>query len=218
MLRLYTYFRSSAAYRVRITLNLKGVAYRPEFVHLLRGGGEQRQPAYLKLNPQGLVPTLVDGGEVITQSLAIIAYLDEIYPQPPLLPDNPKARAYVRSLAQTVACDIHPLNNLRVRQYLGEHPGCSDADWQNWYGHWIREGFKALETALAAHPSSGQCCYGDSPTLADICLIPQVFNALRFNCDLSSYPFLQRIYRYCTGLEAFWRAAPERQPDSLEVF
>jgi maleylacetoacetate isomerase len=217
VLTLYTYFRSSAAYRVRITLNLKGVAYQPEFIHLLRGGGEQRQPAYLKLNPQGLVPTLVDGEEVITQSLAIIAYLDEVYPQSPLLPTDLKARAYVRSLAQTVACDIHPLNNLRVRQYLGEHLGCSDADWQNWYDHWIQEGFKAFEAALTSHPSTGQCCYGDSPTLADICLIPQVFNALRFNCDLSPYPLLQRIYRYCLSLEAFWQAAPERQADSLEA-
>lgn len=214
MLTLYTYFRSSAAYRVRIALNLKGIEYCSRFVHLLRQGGEQRQPAYLKLNPQGLVPTLVEGEEVMTQSLAIIAYLDEAYPQPPLLPADLKARAYVRSLAQLIACDIHPLNNLRVRQYLLEKWEHSDAEWQDWHRHWIDEGFRALEAQLATHPATGRCCYGDSPTMADICLIPQIYNACRFDCDLSPYPLLNGIYRYCTALEAFRQAAPEHQLDA----
>ncbi|KFI22523.1 maleylacetoacetate isomerase [Nitrosococcus oceani] len=214
MVTLYTYFRSSAAYRVRIALNLKGIGYHSRFVHLLRRGGEQRQPAYLKLNPQGLVPALVDGGTVITQSLAIIAYLDERYPQPPLLPTDVKARAYVRSLAQLVACDIHPLNNLRVRQYLATCGRHSEAEWQAWYRHWIQEGFKALEAQLAAHPAADRYCYGNYPTVADICLVPQVYNARRFNCQLDDYPLLSSIYWHCSALKAFQEAAPECQLDA----
>jgi maleylpyruvate isomerase len=212
VLKLYTYFRSSAAYRVRIALNLKGIAYQAEEIHLLRGGGEQRQPAYRKLNPQGLVPTLVDENAIITQSLAIIEYLDERYPEPPLLPASPLACAYVRSLAQMVACDIHPLNNLRVRQYFEARLGHSEAEWQGWYCHWLQEGLDALEARLAARPDTGQYCYGDRPTLADICLIPQLFNAQRFHCDFRAYSLLNRIYRHCLTLEAFQRAAPEQPP------
>jgi len=210
-MRLYTYFRSSSAYRVRIALNLKGIPYEPQFVHLRRG--EQVHPDYLSLNPQGLVPVLVDGNHVLTQSLAIIEYLDETHPEPPLLPKDSPGRARVRALALAIACEMHPLNNLRVLQYLGSVLGHGEENSRAWYQHWIAQGFPAFERLLA-NSATGRFCHGDAPTLADICLVPQVFNALRYGCDLSPYPAVRRIYEACTALLAFRAAAPESQPDA----
>ncbi|MEE7567851.1 maleylacetoacetate isomerase, partial [Xanthomonas sp. Kuri4-3] len=179
-LELYSYWRSSAAYRVRIGLNLKGLAYALHPVHLVREGGEQHAPAYARLNPQHLVPTLRDGDAVVTQSLAILEYLEERFPGDPLLPPDPVGRARVRALAQLVACDIHPLNNLRVSQYLEREGGLAAAAREDWMRHWIRAGFEALETLLAGHAGTGRFCHGDAPGLADCCLVPQLYNARRF--------------------------------------
>jgi maleylpyruvate isomerase len=213
-LTLYTYFRSSAAYRVRIALNLKGLDYQPHFIHLLKDGGEQHQDAYRELNPQGLIPALVTDNEgALTQSLAIIEYLDESYPEPPLLPASASARAFVRSLALMVCCDIHPLNNLRVHAYLKDELHVNDDARQLWYQHWINEGLSALEKRLNAQEHNNTFCYGDTPTIADLCLIPQLYNAKRFDCDISAYPTLRKIYTHCMELEAFIKAAPENQPD-----
>jgi maleylacetoacetate isomerase len=211
---LYTYFRSSAAYRVRIALNLKGVAYQPLPVHLLRGGGEQHSTAFAAVNPAELVPVLQDGPVALTQSLAIIEYLDEQYPAPPLLPPSPIGRAQVRAFALCIACDIHPLNNLRVMQYLGSKLSADEEMRNAWSRHWIELGFAALERLLVAGAAAGPFCYGHSPTLADCCLIPQVFNALRLKCPLQPYPTIRRIYDHCTQLPAFARAAPAAQPDA----
>jgi maleylacetoacetate isomerase/maleylpyruvate isomerase len=211
---LYSYWRSSAAYRVRAALNLKQIEYRIEPVHLVRGGGEHRQPEYLSLNPQGLVPLLVDGGQRISQSLAIIEYLEETRPEPALLPADPAGRARVRSLAQIVACDIHPLQNLRVLKYLSEEIGVTDEQRLEWYLNWIRLGFAALEARLAGDPATGVFCHGNRPGMADLLLIPQVYNARRFDCDMTAYPTLIRINEACLALEAFRRAAPEAQPDA----
>lgn len=213
-MKLHTYFRSSAAYRVRIALNLKGVDYEAVPVHLVRGGGEHRQPAYLGLNPAGLVPALEDQGQVLTQSLAIIEYLDETHPQPALLPAAPLDRARVRAIAQAIACDIHPVNNLRVLQYLTRELGADEAQKSAWYRHWIGVGLQAVEAMLAGDPRTGAFCHGDTPGVADCCLVPQVFNARRFGCDLSAVPTVLRIADHCAGLEAFRRAAPEAQPDA----
>jgi maleylpyruvate isomerase len=210
---LYTYFRSSAAYRVRIALGLKELAYEPYFVHLTRGGGEQFSANYRALNPQALVPTLVDEAGPLTQSLAIIEYLDERYPDPPLLPADPRQRALVRAMAQTIACDIHPLNNLRVLRYLKRELNLEQADIDQWYRHWIVEGLAALE-ALVARGIESAYCLGDRPTLADICLVPQLANARRYACDLSLYPRLVAIDDRCRNLAAFRDAAPENQPDA----
>lgn len=199
---------------MRIALNLKGIAYRPHFVHLLRGGGEQHRTEYRTLNPQGLVPSLIDDGATLTQSLAIIEYLEETYPEPPLLPATPADRAWVRSLAQTVACDIHPLNNLRVLDYLKQTMGQTEAACRDWIRHWIVEGFRALESRIEASPRAGTCCLGDAPTLADICLIPQIYNARRFDCKLEPFPRIQAIEAHCQRLAAFREAAPECQPDA----
>lgn len=211
-LALYTYFRSSAAYRVRIALNLKGLDYEPRFVHLLRG--EQRGPDYLQVNPQGKIPALVDGDTVLTQSLAIIEYLEERHADPPLLPVDPADRAFVRSVAQLIACDIHPLNNLRVQQYLREQFFAEDVACHIWMRHWIEEGFAALEQRLRDHGANAQYCLGSQPTLADVCVIPQVFNAKRVACDLTPYPTIAAIYAHCTRLPAFTQAAPDNQPDA----
>lgn len=212
-MQLYGYFRSSAAYRVRIALNLKGSAYRQTVRHLRKG--EQRDPAFLALNPQGLVPALeTDDGTVLTQSLAIIEYLDETCPQPPLLPDDPLGRARVRSLAQLIACEIHPLNNLRVLKYLKAPLGHEQTTIDTWYRHWVVTGFEALEQRLAGEAATGAFCHGDRPTLADVCLVPQVANARRFDCDLAPYPTIRRIDARCLELPAFRDAAPERQPDA----
>ncbi|ARP94779.1 maleylacetoacetate isomerase [Bordetella genomosp. 13] len=213
-MQLYGYFRSSAAFRVRIALNLKGLAYDYVPVHLLKDGGQQLAPAYRKLNPNALVPTLVDGDLSLGQSLAIIEYLDETHPQPPLLPSDPAGRARVRAIAQTLACDIHPLNNLRVLKYL-KHGLKVDEDAKNgWYRHWIDVGLTGLEEMLAGSPQTGRYCHGDTPTLADLCLVPQMFNARRFDCDLSAFPTLTRIDAACRELPAFEAAEPQNQPDA----
>ncbi|OZI61490.1 maleylacetoacetate isomerase [Bordetella genomosp. 11] len=213
-MQLYSYFRSSAAYRVRIALNLKGLAYDYVPVHLLKDGGQQLKPEYLRLNPQAMVPTLVDGSAVLTQSMAIIEYLDETHPQPPLLPSTPVARARVRALAQGISCDIHPLNNLRVLRYLKKELDVPDAARDAWYRHWVQTGLLALEHMLADSPDTGVYCHGDSPTLADACLVPQLFNARRLDCDLSAMPVIARIDAACRALPAFEQAAPENQPDA----
>ncbi|GKW50904.1 maleylacetoacetate isomerase [Halomonas sp. NCCP-2165] len=213
MTTLYGYFRSSAAYRVRIALNLKGLAYDQAPVNLVKG--EQRGEDFLARNPQGLVPALVtDDGARLTQSLAICEYLDERYPEPALLPADAAGRARVRALAQAVACEIHPLNNLRVLKYLTGELGVDEATKMTWYRHWISEGFAALEAQLSREAGSGDFCHGDTPGLADLCLVPQVFNAERFECDLTAYPRIRRIVANCRALDAFARAAPEAQPDA----
>ena len=208
---LYDYFRSSAAYRVRIALNLKGLAAEHRFVHLRRG--EQRDPAYLELNPQGLVPTLMIGHRRLTQSLAIIEYLDEKHPNPPLLPPGPEDRAWVRSIALAIACDIHPLNNLRVLKYL-ESPLALDAPKRDeWYRHWIRDGFAAIEKQLAERGET-RFCFGDTPSLADVCLVPQVANSRRLSVPLDPYPRIRSIDAACLALPEFDRARPENNPDA----
>lgn len=213
MTKLYGYFRSSAAYRVRIALNLKGLEYTQVPVNLVKG--EQRSDSYLQRNPQGLVPTLeTDDGTRLGQSLAICEYLDERYPEPPLLPKDAEGRARVRALTNLIACEMHPLNNLRVLKYLVSELGVDEEAKLGWYRHWIREGFDALEAMLARDVDSAGFCHGDSPTLADICLVPQVANAERFECDLSAYPTIRRIAAHCRDLEAFRRAAPAEQPDA----
>jgi maleylacetoacetate isomerase len=211
---LYGYWRSSAAYRVRIALNLKGLAYESRPIHLIREGGEQHAPDYQALNPQGLVPALVDGGRVFTQSMAIIEYLDETRPTPALLPTDPVGRARVRALAQLVSCDVHPLGNLRVLQHLVAQFGADDAAKGVWSRHWISEGLKALEVMLAANVATGRFCHGDTPTMADACLVPQIYNAQRWKLPLDDYPTIQRIHAACQELEAFQRAAPEAQSDA----
>jgi maleylacetoacetate isomerase len=212
-MKLFDYFRSSAAYRVRIALTLKGLAPERAFVHLRRG--EQRADDYLALNPQGLVPTLVtDGGAVLTQSLAIVEWLDETHPQPALLPADADGRARVRSIAQSIACDIHPLNNSRVLAYLTGTLGLSEAQRDGWYRYWIDLGFEALERRLVGEPATGRFCHGDAPTLADVCLVPQMANARRFAVDVTPYPTLLRIEAACNALPAFAEAAPARQPDA----
>jgi len=214
MLTLYTYFRSSAAYRVRIALNLKGLPHESVPVHLLRDGGEQRRPEHLARNPLGLVPVLGTDVGMLTQSLAIIEYLDETCPMPPLLPADPPGRARVRAIAQAIACDIHPLNNLRVLQYLGDRLGVDEPGRQAWYRHWVDEGLAAVERLLADDSRTGVFCHGDVPSQADCCLVPQVFNAQRFGCRLDDKPTIRRVVEACGRLAAFQRAAPENQPDA----
>lgn len=208
---LYDYFRSSAAYRVRIALNLKGLNYERRFVHLRKG--EQRAPAYLAVNPQGLVPTLVIGERRLTQSLAIMEYLDEKHPLPPLLPPGAEDRAFVRSIALAIACDIHPIDNTRVLAYLDQQLHIDQAGRDEWYRHWIREGFKAIETTLSER-ARATFCFGETPTLADISLVPQVANANRLKVDLTPYPRIRAIEAACQELAAFQNARPDRQPDA----
>ncbi len=213
MRELYSYFRSSAAYRVRIALGIKGLDYRIVPIHLLKGGGEQHSADYLRRNPEGLVPALADGGHVLTQSLAIMEYLDEAYAGAPLLPADPLARARTRALALLIACDIHPLNNLRVLRWLA-HEMRVDKDVRDaWYRHWIEIGFQALEAQLQS-PDTGLCCHGDTPGMADCCLVPQVYNAQRYDMDLSAYPTVARIAAHCETLPAFQAAHPDVQPDA----
>lgn len=211
---LYGYWRSSAAYRVRIALNLKGIAYEQAPVHLVRDGGEQHSPDYRALNPQGLVPALRTDDGLITQSLAIVEYLEETVPSPPLLPADALGRARVRSLAQVVACDVHPLQNLRVLQYLTGELGVTDEQRLTWIRHWIEAGLGALESRLAASSDTGTYCHGDTPGLADLCLVPQLYNAVRFECDLAAWPTVARINDACLAHEAFRAAVPEAQPDA----
>lgn len=212
-MKLHGYFRSSTSYRTRIALNLKGLDWAHAGVHLVRG--EDRSDAYLALNPQGLVPALeLDGGGVLTQSLAIIEYLEETHPEPPLLPAEPLARARVRSLSLQIACDIHPLNNLRVLKYLRSEFGQDDEGVNRWYRHWVVEEFNSLEQRLAHDGATGTYCHGDSITLADVCLVPQVYNAERFQVDMAPYPTIARIHAACQQLPAFADAAPENQPDA----
>jgi len=209
--KLYTYFRSSAAFRVRIALNLKGLAYEPAFVHL--GKGEHRQPAYAAVNPQGLLPALEVDGALLAQSIAIMEYLEEAHPQPPLLPKHPLGRARVRSLSLLVACEIHPLNNPRVLKYVKNTLGHSQEEVDAWYRHWIADGLAKLEAELA-RIGTGRHCHGDAPSMADCCLVPQIFNARRFECDLKPYPTVTRVFDACMRLEAFDRAQPTKQPDA----
>jgi maleylacetoacetate isomerase len=211
---LYGYFRSSAAFRARIALNLKGIVPETRFVHLLKDGGAQHAPEYRALNPQELIPALVHDGHTITQSLAVMEYLDEIRPAPPLLPRDAAGRARVRSLACQVACDIHPVNNLRVLQYLRRDLHQDDEAVSAWQRHWIALGFAALETQLARDPATGKFCHGDAPTLADICLIPQMANARRVSTDLAPYPTLARIEAQALAHPAFDAALPKNQPDA----
>ncbi|MGO3858740.1 MAG: maleylacetoacetate isomerase [Neisseriaceae bacterium] len=213
-MKLYGYFRSSAAYRVRIALNLKGLAYEHVGVHLLNNGGEQRSDAYKALNPSALVPTLVDGDLALGQSLAILEYLEEAYPHTlALLPQPVADRARVRAFAASIACDLHPLNNLRVLGYLSQQLAVSAEQKSAWYAHWVQQGLSALEAQLSG--SDSPFCFGDTPSFADCCLIPQLYNAKRFNLDLSAYPTLMRIDQHCHTLDAFQQAAPEHQPDAV---
>lgn len=213
-MNLYTYYRSSAAYRVRIALNLKGLSYTSIPVHLVRNGGEQTSQEYLEKNPQGLVPLLESGEQYINQSLAIIDYLEEAFTETPLLPKQILPRAWVRSLAYSIACDIHPLNNLRVLNYLSKEFAATGQAKKEWYRHWVEIGFQAIEKQLSRSNYMGDFCYGGSPTVADCCLIPQIYNAQRFEVNLAPYPNLVRINQNCLNLSAFKNALPENQADA----
>ena len=213
-MKFYDYFRSSGAFRVRITLNLKGIIADREFVHLRRQ--EHRAPDYLKINPQGLVPAIIDDdGTIVSQSMAIIEYLDETRPDPPrLLPDDPVGRARVRTIAQAIACEIHPLNNLRVLQHLTQGLGIDEPTRdEKWYRHWIAVGLDGVE-GLLNQDATGRFCHGDAPTMADACLVPQIFNAKRFKADLAPYPAVMRIFDNCMQILAFDAAQPSKQPDA----
>jgi maleylacetoacetate isomerase len=210
--KLYTYFRSSAAFRVRIALNLKGLSYEPVFVHLAKGA--HREPEYARVNPQALVPTLqLDDGTRLNQSLAIIEYLDEVHRKPALLPQDEKGRARVRSLSLLVASEIHPLNNLRVLQHL-KRLGQTQEQIDTWYRHWIADGLAKFEAELTSSKHTRRFCHEDQPSMADCCLVPQIFNAKRYNSDLAPYPTTMRVFDECMKLEAFDRAQPTKQPDA----
>jgi maleylpyruvate isomerase len=213
-MKLYTYFRSSAAYRVRIALNLKGLQYEAIPVHLLRDGGEQLQEKYRSINPSGLVPAFQDDYITLTQSMAILEYLEDAYPQVPIMPKDATERARVRELAQIIACDIHPVNNLRVLRYLKHELGVSEEQKNEWYRHWLVSGLEVLEKHLARDPSAGPLCHGHTPTIADCLLVPQVFNAQRYNIDVSVYPNIARINAQCVKIPAFVAAHPSNQPDA----
>jgi maleylacetoacetate isomerase len=214
-LKLYSYWRSSACYRVRIALNLKGLAYETLPVHLLKDGGEQHTAEFNDINPQELIPVLVHGGRLLRQSLAIMDYLDEIWTSgSPLVPAVARERQRCRAIAQMIACDIHPLNNLRVMQYLESAFGADESQRDHWTRHWIRNGFAALEKVLEDNPSTGTYCEGDMPTMADCCLVPQVYNAKRFGINVDDYPNIARINATCLALPEFDLAQPEKQPDA----
>jgi len=213
-IHLYSYFRSSASYRVRIALNLKGQSYDTVPVHLVNNGGEQFAPAFSALNPQSLVPVMEEDGHHITQSLAMLEYLEERFPTPALLPAGLLDRAHVREISLAIACDIHPLNNLRVLRMLKQELGVSEEVKQQWIQHWVKLGFAALEQQLGASPQRGRFCFGDTPTMADCCLIPQIFNARRFEVDMTPYPTLAAIDEACGQLKAFQLAQPSAQPDA----
>jgi maleylacetoacetate isomerase/maleylpyruvate isomerase len=211
-MKLYTFFRSSAAIRMRIALNCKGLAYESQIVSLPKD--EHKLAAYIAVNPQGLVPALEDGGKTYVQSLAMMEYLEETYPQPALLPATAEDRAYVRAVAQIVACEIHPLNNLRTLRYVKKSYGLDEEGVNVWYRHWIAEGLGSMEAFLASCGKTGKHCYRDQVTIADCCLVPQVFNAQRFDCDLAPYPGIMAIFGHCMRLDAFIAAQPSRQPDA----
>ena len=213
-MRLFSYFRSSASFRVRIALKLKGLDYDYVPVQLVRGGGEQFAPEYRALNPAGLVPALDDDGAILTQSLAIIEYLEEKYPLPALLPADANGRARVRALALSIACEIHPLNNLRVLGYLSKTLGVSEDQKNAWYRHWVELGLTAVEDQLTTDPRTGTYCHGETPGMADVLLVPQIFNAQRFNCRLDHVPTVMRIHEACLKLPAFADSAPAMQPDA----
>jgi maleylacetoacetate isomerase len=213
-MKLYSYFRSSASFRVRIALALKGLDYDYASVHLLKEGGEQFSAEFKTMNPAALVPVLDDDGIILTQSLAIIEYLDETRPEPPLLPAGAAGRARARAIALAIACEIHPLNNLRVLGYLSKTLGISDEQRSNWYRHWVETGLATVEGMLAGNDGTGACCHGDTPTLADICLVPQIFNAQRFKARLDHVPTVMRIHDHCLTLPAFAKSVPALQPDA----
>lgn len=213
-MKLYTFFRSSASYRVRIALNFKGVSYEQAPIHLRRSGGEQFTAAYKAVNPQALVPALEDNGKILTQSLAIIEYLEDKYPRPPLLPADPADKALVRGMALIIACEVHPIQNLRVLNYVKKEYNQTDDQVNRWAQHWINLGLTALEQLIVAQPNHGKFCFGDTPTLADICLVPQLGNARRYGSDLSQYPNILGVEKNCMTLPAFVNAAPEKQPDA----
>ena len=211
-MELYSYFRSSASFRVRIALALKGLAYDYVPVHLVKG--EQLKPPFNALSPTQLVPLLKDGDALIAQSIAIIEYLDETHPEPPLLPADPLGRARVRALALDIACEIHPLNNLRVLRYLTGEMKLSEDDKNRWYRHWVETGLEAVEHQLAGSPATGRFCHGDRPTLADVLLVPQIFNAQRMHCRLDHVPTVMRVFAECMTLDAFTAAQPSACPDA----
>lgn len=213
-MKLHTYYRSSASYRVRIAMNLKGLVAEEAYVHLSRNGGEQFGAAFDAVNPQHLLPVLEVDGLVLPQSLAIIEYLDETQAGAKLLPADPAGRARVRALSQMIAADIHPIDNLRVLNYLGKEFKADQQQKNAWYRHWVALGLDALERQLAGNPATGSFCHGDAPTMADCCLVPQLYNARRFDCDLSAYPTILAIEARCAALPAFDNARPELQPDA----
>lgn len=218
-MKLYSYYRSSSSYRVRIALNIKGVKYDIEPVHLVRNGGEQHSDSYKKLNPQELVPTLVDGDHTITQAQAIMEYLEETIPEPALLPKDPYARAFARQISMICIADIHPINNLRVLNYITNDLGASQSQKMEWYHHWIKLGFDALEKEIVNNPfhkKDSGFCIGNGVTMADVSLIPQVYNAARYEMDLSAWPTIASINEKCLSLKAFDDASPEKQPDTPE--
>ncbi len=213
-MKLYSYFRSSASFRVRIALALKGLDYDYTPVHLVQGGGQQFTAEFKAMNPAALVPVLDDEGTVLTQSLAIIEYLEETRPEPPLLPGDAASRARVRAIALSIACEIHPLNNLRVLGYLNKTLGVAEEQRNAWYRHWVETGLATVEAMLAGDPRTGSFCHGDAPTLADVLLVPQIFNAQRFDCRLDHVPTVMRIHRHCLTLPAFAESVPALQPDA----
>lgn len=214
-MKIFGYFRSSAAFRLRIAMNFKGLSYDYNLINLQ--SGDHLSDGFKRINPQGRVPAVDIEGNILTQSLAIIEYLDEVHPAPPLLPPDPLGKAKVRAIAGLIACDIHPLNNLAVLNYLRDQLTAEEEARLAWYRHWVKEGFDGLELILRANVETGQFCFGDSPTVADICLVPQVVNAKRFNCDLASYPTIIRIFEECMGLSQFSDADPMKQPEAAEL-
>ncbi len=214
-MKIFGYFRSSAAFRLRIAMNFKGLSYDYNLVNLQ--SGDHLSDDFKRINPQGRVPAIDIEGNILTQSLAIIEYLDEVYPAPPLLPSDPLGKAKVRGIAGLIACDIHPLNNLAVLNYLRDQLTAEEEARLAWYRHWVKEGFDGLELILGANVETGQFCFGDTPTVADICLVPQVVNAKRFNCNLASYPEILRIFEECMSLSQFADADPMNQPEAAEL-